>query len=378
MEWGFLFIFISIMKTRAAILYDLNTPFKISEIDLQIPKENEVLVKMSAVGVCHSDWHLFTGDTTHSLPVVPGHEGCGKVEEIGKNVTRVKKGDKIALNWAPNCGKCFYCMHSRPSLCEAYTDLIWDGFLMDGTTRMSIDGKLLYHYCALSCLSEYAVVPEASCVKMPNEIPDDVAALIGCAVTTGVGSALNTVQISKDDTVAVLGAGGVGLSTIMGAAYAGASQIISIDIAPEKEIVARNVGATDFLLSDQDTIKQIKSITNNRGVDYAFEAVGIPELQELAFEIVRPGGTLVLSGITPMGSETNFSGAVLTRQEKTVKGSYYGTSDTSRDFRKYADLFLAGELPIDKMISRSYHLDQVNEAYADMLNGKGGRGIIRF
>ena len=225
------------MKTRAAILYDLNTPFKISEIDLQIPKENEVLVKMSAVGVCHSDWHLFTGDTTHSLPVVPGHEGCGNVEEIGKNVTRVKKGDKIALNWAPNCGKCFYCIHSRPSLCEAYTELIWDGYLMDGTTRMSIDGKLLYHYCALSCLSEYAVVPEASCVKMPNEIPDDVAALIGCAVTTGVGSALNTVQISKDDTVAVLGAGGVGLSTIMGAAYAGARQIISIDIVPEKKIV---------------------------------------------------------------------------------------------------------------------------------------------
>jgi len=189
---------------------------------------------------------------------------------------------------------------------------------------------------------------------------------------------LNTVQISKYDTVAVLGAGGVGLSTIMGAAYAGARQIISIDIVPEKKIVARNVGATDFFISGQDTIEQIKSITNNRGVDYAFEAVGKPELQELAFEIIRPGGTLVLSGITPMGSETNFSGAVLTRQEKTVKGSYYGTSDTSRDFRNYADLFLAGELPIDKMISRSYDLDQVNEAYKDMLAGKGGRGIIRF
>tara|TARA_B100001179_G_scaffold154320_1_gene112478 strand:+ start:851 stop:1951 length:1101 start_codon:yes stop_codon:yes gene_type:complete len=366
------------MKTRAAILYDLNTTFKISEIDLQSPKENEVLVKMSAVGVCHSDWHLLTGDTTHALPLVPGHEGCGNVEEIGKNVTRVKKGDKIALNWAPNCGKCFYCNNARPSLCESYTDFIWNGYLMDGTTRMSINGKPLYHYCALSCLSEYAVVPEASCVKMPNEIPDDVVALIGCAVTTGVGSTLNTVQIKKDDTVAVLGAGGVGLSTIMGAAYAGASQIIAIDIVSGKEIIARKVGATDFLLSSQETIKQINSITNNCGVDYAFEAVGIPKLQELAFEIVRPGGTLILSGITPMGSKTNFSGAILTRQEKTVKGSYYGSSDTSRDFHKYADLFLAGKLPIDKMISRSYNLDQINEAYTDMLSSKGGRGIIRF
>ncbi|MEA1881930.1 MAG: Zn-dependent alcohol dehydrogenase [Candidatus Marinimicrobia bacterium] len=366
------------MKTKAAVLFNINTPFKIMDLDLDPPKANEVLIKMSAVGVCHSDWHLRTGDTQHALPVVPGHEGCGYVAEIGQNVSRVKKGEKVSLNWAPNCGECFYCKNGRPSLCEAHTDHIWKGHLMDGTSRLSIDGQHAYHYCALSCLSEYAVVPEESCIIIPDEIPDEVGALIGCAVTTGVGSVLNTAQVKRGDSVAVFGAGGVGLSTIMGAAYAGASRIISIDIVTEKASIAKMLGATDFILSGDNTIERIKSLTENRGVDYAFEAVGISQLQEMAMEAIRPGGTLILSGITPMGSKTNLSGAILVRQEKMVKGSYYGTSDTNRDFIKYAYLFLDGKLPIDKMISKRYSLEKVNVAFEDMINGQSGRGIIEL
>jgi len=375
---GLLFIFGRAMKTNAAVLFDINTPFKIMELDIDPPKENEVLIKMSAVGVCHSDWHLRTGDTQHPLPVVPGHEGCGYVADLGQNVSRVKKGDKIVLNWAPNCGICFYCRKERPGLCEAFTGHIWKGNLMDGTSRLSMNSSDIFHYCALSCLSEYAVVPEESCIKMPDEIPDEVGALIGCAVTTGVGSVLNTAQVKKGDSVAVFGAGGVGLSTIMGAAYAGAEKIISIDIVPEKSSMAKLLGATDFIISNDDSINRIYSLTENRGVDFAFEAVGHPQLQEMAMEVVRPGGTLVLSGISPMGSKTNLSGAMLTRQEKTVKGSYYGTSDANRDFIKYAHLYLGGKLPIDKMISKLYSLEQVNIAYEDMMSGQSGRGIIRF
>ena len=153
------------MKSKAAVLFDINTPFKIMELDIDPPKANEVLIKMSAVGVCHSDWHLRTGDTLHPLPVVPGHEGCGYVAELGQNVSRVKKGDKIVLNWAPNCGICFFCRKESPGLCETFTDHIWRGNLMDGTSRLSMNSTDIFHYCALSCLSEYAVVPEESCIK---------------------------------------------------------------------------------------------------------------------------------------------------------------------------------------------------------------------
>ena len=261
---------------------------------------------MSAVGVCHSDWHLVTGDTAHTLPCVPGHEGCGEIVDLGSGCNGLKNGQKVILNWAPNCGDCFYCNHRRPSLCEAYTKYIWDGFLMDGTSRLSSGGETFYHYCALSCLSEYAVVPASSCVVIPNDIPSEIGALVGCAVTTGVGATLNTVNVSVGDAVAIFGAGGVGLSMIMGAAYAGASTIIAVDINEDKASISSTVGATDFMLYNDQIAEGIRSRTEGRGVDYAFEAIGIPTVQEMALDAVRPGGTLVLSGISPMGTKQIF------------------------------------------------------------------------
>ncbi len=366
------------IQTKAALIHGTNTPFQIEKVDLASPKENEVLIKVHAVGVCHSDWHLVTGDTHHSLPCVPGHEGCGEIMELGPETQGLKVGQKVVLNWAPNCGECFYCNRKRPSLCEAYTKHIWDGFLMDGTSRLSTVGDTVYHYCALSCLSEYAVVPASSCVVIPNDVPSEIGALVGCAVTTGVGAAINTVQVSIDDSVVVFGAGGVGLSTIMGAAYAGANNIIAVDIHSDKADVATQCGATDFIIYHDKISDEIKSKTDGRGADYVFEAIGNPSIQELAIEAVRPGGTLVLSGISPMGTKTNFSGELLTRHEKTVKGSYYGSSETGKDFLKLIQLYQLGKLPIQNMISRFYTLDEVNLAYEDLIGGKPGRRVIQL
>jgi NDMA-dependent alcohol dehydrogenase len=366
------------MKTKAAVLYEVGDPFQVETLDLQPPQSGEVLVRMAATGVCHSDWHLVTGDTSHALPVIPGHEGAGVVEAVGKGVTRLQPGDHVALNWAPNCGHCFYCLNDRPSLCDTYVEPIWAGTMLDGTTRFTKNGKPIYHFSGLACFAEYTVVPEQSCVPLPKQVPLEIAALIGCAVTTGVGAVLNTAQVKPGSSVAVIGAGGVGISVVLGAKLAGASQIFVLDTNKAKITLARAFGATDFYVNEVGVHDAIRAKTGGRGPDYVFEAVGLPKLQEQALDLVRPGGVIVLSGISPMGSSTNLPGAILTRQEKTVMGSYYGTANTARDFPLYADLYLKGKLDLDRMVSRRFTLDQINEAYADMLKGETARGVVVY
>ncbi len=366
------------MKIKAAVFYEPGVPFKVETLDLEEPRAGEVLVKVAAVGVCHSDWHLMTGATKHPLPVVPGHEGAGVVAAMGPGVERVKLGDHVALNWAPNCGKCFYCLNDRPSLCAAYVGPLWAGVMLDGSTRLSQNGQPVYHFSALACFAEYCVVPQECCVPFKNEVPLAVAALIGCAVTTGVGAVLNTARVKPGSSVAVFGAGGVGLSIIMGAHLAGASRVIAVDKAPAKLEMARGFGATDALLGGPVVNNAIRDLTGGRGADYVFEAVGIPALQEQCLDAARPGGVIVLAGISPMGSGTNLPGAIITRQEKTIMGTYYGSANTARDFPLYGELFLRGQLPLDKLVSQTYPLEQINEAYADMLSGETGRGVIVF
>jgi S-(hydroxymethyl)glutathione dehydrogenase/alcohol dehydrogenase len=366
------------MKIKAAVFYEPHVPFSVETLDLEEPRAGEVLVKVAAVGVCHSDWHLMTGATRHPLPVVPGHEGAGVVAALGPGVTRVKPGDHLALNWAPNCGKCFYCLNDRPSLCAAYVGPLWAGVMLDGSTRLSKNGQPVYHFSALACFAEYCVVPQECCVPFDAAVPLPVAALIGCAVTTGVGAVLNTARVKPGSSVAVFGAGGVGLSIIMGAHLAGASRIIVVDRAPAKLELARSFGATDALLGGPQVNEAIRDLTSGRGADYVFEAIGIPAVQEQCLDAARPGGTIVLAGISPMGSGTNLPGAIITRQEKTIMGTYYGSANTARDFPLYGDLYLRGQLPLDKLVSKTYPLERINEAYADMLSGETGRGVIVF
>lgn len=366
------------MKIQAALLHAPGIPFSIETLDLEPPRAGEVLVKIAAAGVCHSDWHLMTGATAHALPVVPGHEGAGVVVAVGPEVSRVRIGDHVALNWAPSCGNCFYCLHDRPSLCATYIEPIWAGTMIDGTTRLSKGGVPVYHFSALACFADHAVVPEASCVPLDNSVPLTVAALIGCAVTTGVGAVLNTAHVTPGSSVAVYGAGGVGLSIIMGAKLAGASRIIAVDTHEAKGAIAQSFGATDFLMGGTDTVASIRKMTEGRGADFVFEAIGLPAVQEECLAAARPGGTIVLAGVAPMGSGTNLPGAIITRQEKTITGTYYGSANPARDFPLYASLYQHRQLDLDNLISRTYRLDQINEAFADMLSGEIARGLVVF
>jgi len=245
--------------------------------------------------------------------------------------------------------------------------------MIDGTTRLTVDGQPVYHYSALACFADYCVVPAECCVKMLANLDPEIAAVIGCAVATGVGSVLNTARVKPGASVVVIGAGGVGLSTVMGAVMAGA-KVIVIDPLESRRTAALSLGATHAFPDSS----QINDVTEGRGADYVFEAVGKPALQELAVEVARPGGTVVFSGLSPNGSATNIPGARLVREEKTVMGSYYGTCDAHRDFPLYADHYQAGKLPLDRLVSHRYNLDQINEAYADMLSGKSVRGVIVF
>lgn len=366
------------MKIRAAVLHEVGDPFRIEELELEAPRRGEVLVRVTAAGVCHSDWHLVTGATRHPLPVVPGHEGAGVVAAVGEGVTTVAPGDHVILNWAPSCGSCFYCLNDRPSLCTTYVGPLWAGTLLDGSTRLSQNGRPVYHFSALACFADYTVVPVQCCVPVASDVPAAVAALVGCAVTTGVGAVLNTARVRPGSSVVVYGAGGVGLSIVLGAHLAGAAEIIVVDKAAGKADLARQCGATWFLTPGPDVVPTIRELTEGRGADYVFEAIGIPAVQEECLEAVRPGGMVVLAGVAPMGSSTNLPGAVITRQEKTVTGTYYGSANAQRDFPRIVDLYRRGRLDLEKLVSRTYALDAINEAYADMLAGKVARGVILF
>ena len=366
------------MQTRAAILHAPDRRFVVETLDLDPPKAGEVCVRMRAAGICRSDWHLATGATAHPMPVVAGHEGAGVVEAVGAGVERVKVGASVVLSWAPGCGRCFFCARERPALCETYTEAIWNGTLLDGTTRLRLGRQPVYHFCGLACFAEFAVVPEASVVPCPPELPPAVGALLGCAVTTGVGAVLNTAQVEAGASVAVFGVGGVGLSVVMGAAHAGADPILAIDRVAAREAEARAVGASDFLRAEGDVLGAIRQGTGGRGADYVFDTTGVPAVQEACLEAARPGGTVVLAGLAPMGSATNLPGAVITRQEKTITGSYYGTAVPERDIPRFADLYQRGRLPLDRLLTQTYRLDAINEAYADLDAGRLARGVILF
>ncbi len=365
------------MKIQAALLLEPNGRFVIEDVDLQEPKAGEVLVKLAATGVCHSDWHVATGTTKHPLPCVAGHEGAGVVVAVGRGVTRVKEGDHVVLSWTPDCGECHYCQQGRPNLCETFTSPIWNGVMLDGTPRLSWNGQPVYHYCGTACFAQYTVVPQQSCVPVRRDVPLKVASLVGCAVATGVGAVLYTADVRPAQSVAVYGVGGIGLNIIQAAKLAGAHPIIAIDRTDAKLNIARQFGATHGALPDA-ALKTIRSLTDGRGAEHVFEAVGRPSVQEAALEAVAAGGTLTLVGLAPMDTSTNLSGAAIVRQEKTVRGSYYGTVNPRHDFPKFLDWYAEGRLMLDALVTREYRLEQINEAYSAMLTGEVGRGVIIF
>jgi S-(hydroxymethyl)glutathione dehydrogenase/alcohol dehydrogenase len=332
---------------------------------------------MAATGVCHSDWHLVTGATRHPLPVVPGHEGAGYVESVGPGVAEDLVGSLVALNWAPSCGECFFCLRGRPALCQVYSGPLWKGTMLDGETRLHAGGDRLFHFSGLAGFAEYAVVPRVCCVPLAAGIPPEVAALIGCAVTTGVGSVVNTAKVVAGASVVVFGAGGVGLSTVLGARMVGASPVTAVDVSERKLEMAKRCGADHAFLNGPRLVTEIKEVTGY-GADYVFEAIGNPQVQALAIDCARPGGTVVFSGIAPSDATVPLNTAQVTRKELTLLGSYYGTSNPAFDFRRIADLYATGRLPLGELVTRRYPLEEINEAYADMLAGRVARGLVEF
>lgn len=362
---------------RAAVLRETNEPLAIEEVDLAAPGPGEVGVRLEASGVCHSDWNVISGATPNPLPVVLGHEGAGVVDEVGEGVTALAQGDNVILSWLPSCGRCVYCVQGRPVLCEWSTPAMLAGTMPDGTSRLASDGGAVFHYSFLSTFAERCVVPEVSCVRIRKDAPLAIGALVGCAVMTGVGAVVNRARVEPGSAVVVFGAGGVGLSAILGAGLAGAGTIVAVDPVPFKRGLAEELGATHVLdPGDGDVAATIRELTGGRGADYAFDMAGAPGLVATAYDAVRPGGMVVAVGVPPIDAVASIPGSRLPREEKIVTGSLYGSCRPHIDMPLVLDLYMAGRLDLDRLVTRTYALDQVNEAFAAMNAGEVARGVI--
>ena len=362
---------------KAAVLYEYNSPLVVEEVDLDGPKADEVLVRIAAAGICRSDYHFMKGEATTTLPTVLGHEGAGIVEQVGQGVTRVKPGDPVILSFVPNCGLCHFCSTGRPNLCDLHAAT--PGTMFDGTTRLHKGDQRITHFGKVACFATHPVVPESGCIPVPEALPLDRAALIGCCVTTGVGAAILNAQVEPGSTVAVVGCGGVGLNVIQGASLLNASKIIAVDIREGQLEFAMKFGATHSVnASHQDGVARVREITGGLGVDYSFEVYGSAETVETAYAMARKGGTVVVVGIAPLGEKAAIDPVSLVRDEKVLKGSYYGSAKCHVDMPKMVDLYLSGRLNLDDFITRRYKLEQINRAYEDLVQGEIGRGVVDF
>ena len=364
------------MKTRAAVLYQPKTPMVIEELDLEDPHEGEVTVKVGAAGVCHSDYHVMIGEWSSPMPVVLGHEGAGVVEKVGPGVKNVKVGDHVILNFRPNCGWCAHCVRGQPVLCNGSQTPRNE--LFSGGSRMSKDGATVHHFARTSCFSQYTVVQESGAVPIRHDMPLDRAALIGCSVMTGVGAVINTARVPPGSSVAVIGCGGVGLNCIQGAVLAGADRIVAVDVRQNKLDYAVDFGATDVInASNQDPVGLIHELTGG-GADYAFEALGRSQTIRQAYDAVRPGGMAVVVGMAPEDDEVAVNALSLPRNEKILMGSYYGSARPWIDLPRLVNLYLAKRLHVDELVTRSYPLEQINEAYDALAAGEVARSVLLF
>ena len=362
---------------KAAVLYETKTPLTIEDVELDDPKSQEVLVKIGAAGICRSDRHFMHGDAPIALPVVLGHEGAGTVEKVGPGVTSVKPGDQVILSFVPACGRCKSCVEGRSNLCDNHAAT--GANMYDGTCRLHKGGQDIHHMGKVACFAEHAVVPESGCVPIGAAIPMDIAAMIGCCVPTGVGAAIYSAKVQPGSTVAVVGCGGVGLNVIMGAKLMNASQIIAVDISESQLEFAMKFGATHSVnASDRDPVAQVKELTGGRGADYTFEVFGSADTMKAAYDMCGKSGTVTVVGIAPFGAEASINAVDIVRNEKTMRGTYYGSARSSTDMPKMVDLYLSGKLNLDDLVVRHYSLDQINEAYGDMDKGEIGRGAIMY
>jgi S-(hydroxymethyl)glutathione dehydrogenase/alcohol dehydrogenase len=364
------------MKMKAAVLYEARTPLVVETVDLDDPKEGEVLVRLASAGVCHSDYHVMKGEWTLPLPMVLGHEAAGVVERVGAGVTQVKPGDHVILNFRPNCGWCRYCAIGRPVLCNGADTVRW--VMFDGTVRLHKGSQDIYHFARTASFAEYAVVPQSGAVPVRPDMPLDKACLVGCSVMTGVGAVINTAKVQPGSSVVVIGCGGIGLNVIQGAALAGAERIIAVDLLENKLAYAREFGATDIIdASPGDTVARIQDLTDG-GADYAFEAIGNSRTILQAYESTRLGGVTTIVGMAPEDDQVTINALSIPRTEKVIMGSWYGSARPWVDLPKMVDLYLSGRIKIDPLVSRTYRLEEINPAYEALEKGEVARSILVF
>lgn len=372
------------MKTRAAILvrsgdtapYAKSRPLEVADVDLDPPGPGEVLVRMRAAGLCHSDLSVIDGNRPRPLPMVLGHEGAGVVEELGGGVTDLRVGDHVVTAFVPSCGHCEPCDIGRPALCEPGAASNGAGTLLSGARRLHRAGADLNHHLGVSAFAEYATVARNSLVKIDSALRFDEAAVFGCAVITGTGAVINTAQMPTERTAAVIGLGGVGLSAVLGARYQNARTLIAIDLSDAKLELARELGATHtFNARDPDCLERIRELTKG-GVEYVFEMAGSQRAMELAVKITRRGGMTVTAGLPHPSVMLPMSQVTLVAEERTLKGSYLGSCVPSRDIPRYIEWYQAGRLPVNRLLSETLALDDINAGFDRLAGGETIRQVI--
>lgn len=358
--------------TRAAVLHEAGQPLEVADIDLAPTGPRQVRVQVRAAGICHSDLSLARGALVQPVPAVLGHEAAGVVVEAGSDVTSVAPGDHVVLTWSPPCRECFFCLRGDVHLCERAVN--------DSTSApyAVLDGARVHPGLGTGGFAEETLVLDRAVVPVPRDLPFDVAALLGCAVTTGVGAVLNTARVPRGATVAVFGCGAVGLSVIQGARVAGAAQVIAVDLSPERRAIAGTMGATDLVDGAGDVEREIRGLTGRRGVDYAFEAVGRSSTIKTAWRSTRRGGTAVVVGAGRLDDELTFNALELFYQARTLTGCYYGSIDPAVDVPRLVELQRSGAIDVAALVTERIGLDDINAAFESMEAGRGARSVVTF
>lgn len=374
------------MKIRAAVLHNVGAarpyaqsrPLSVEEIDLEGPGNDEVLVRIAAAGLCHSDLSVINGDRPRPVPMALGHEAVGIVEELGSEVRDLAVGDHVVIVFVPSCGHCMPCAEGRPALCEPGAKANTQGTLLSGAHRLRRNDTNIHHHLGVSAFAEYATVSRRSLVKIDPDIPIDVAALFGCAALTGVGAVVNTAKVPAGATVAVIGLGGVGLAALLGAVAVGAARVIAIGRNSARLAFAQSLGATEVFSCDSETIGEEVRAATGGGVDYAFEFAGSVSAMQLAYKITRRGGTTVIGGLPPPSASFSCTQVGLVAEERTIKGSYIGTCVPSRDVPRYLSLYRTGRMPIDRLLTHRLKLDQINSGFDELHEGRAIRQVVMF
>jgi alcohol dehydrogenase len=358
--------------------YAESKPIAIESIELVPPGPGEVLVRIGAAGLCHSDLSVINGNRPRPMPMALGHEAAGVVEELGDGVLDLEVGDHVVMVFMPSCGHCIPCAEGRPALCEPGASANAAGTLMGGAVRLHDHHGHVHHHLGVSAFADHAVVSRNSLVKIDKDLPLVEAALFGCAVLTGVGAVVNTARLHTGATAVVIGLGGVGLAAVMGASAAGASKVVAIDLSPEKLALAKEVGATHIVNGrDPDAVEQVRALTNG-GADYAFEFAGSTRALDNAVQMTRRGGMTVTAGLPPPGSALPVNVVQLVGEERTLKGSYIGTCVPVRDIPRFIELYRDGRLPVNKLLSSILKLEDINEGFDRLHDGSAVRQVIEF